>query len=91
VELHKSEVLKLEEKLDEVNGNFECEKAKREIAEAGHDRVRRNVEELRASKEQCFSVATHCYWKLKKMFSNIGDFSNDENFIHGDAEGVLNG
>jgi hypothetical protein len=31
VELHKSEVLKLEEKLDEVNGNFECEKAKREI------------------------------------------------------------
>ena len=38
VELHKSEVLKLEEKLDEVNKNFECDKEKREIA-AERDRV----------------------------------------------------
>jgi hypothetical protein len=31
VELHNSEVLRLERKLDEVNENFEVEKEKREI------------------------------------------------------------
>jgi hypothetical protein len=31
-ESHKYEMLKLKEKMDEVNGNFEVEKAKREIA-----------------------------------------------------------
>jgi hypothetical protein len=46
VELHKSEVLRLEEKLDEVSKRFECEKAKREIAEAERNRVQKNVEEL---------------------------------------------
>jgi hypothetical protein len=57
VELHKSEVLRLEKKLDEVSENFECEKAKREIAEAEQNRVQKNVEGLRQSKEEGFSVA----------------------------------
>jgi hypothetical protein len=39
VELHKSEVVRLEKKLDEVNENFEVEKAKREISEAERNRV----------------------------------------------------
>jgi hypothetical protein len=72
-----------------VSENFECDKAKREIAEVEHDRVRRNLEELRESKEQCFSVAALCCGKLKKMFSNIGAFSNDEKFVRGDAEGAV--
>jgi hypothetical protein len=42
VEIHKSEVLKLEEKLDEVSENFEVEKEKREIAETERDRVQRS-------------------------------------------------
>jgi hypothetical protein len=42
VELHKFEVLKLEEKLDEVSENFEVEKEKREIAETERDRVQRS-------------------------------------------------
>ena len=46
VELHKSKVLKLEEKLDEVSKNFEVEKEKREIAETERDRVHRNIDEL---------------------------------------------
>jgi chromosome segregation ATPase len=54
VELHKSEVLKLEEKLDEVSENFKVEKEKCEISETERDRVQRNVDELRTWKEQCF-------------------------------------
>jgi hypothetical protein len=53
---HKSEMMKLKEKFDEVNEHFEVEKAKREIAESKRDRVKKNVEELQESKEQCFSV-----------------------------------
>jgi hypothetical protein len=39
VELHKSEVLRLEKKLDEVSENFEVEKEKREIVETERNRV----------------------------------------------------
>jgi hypothetical protein len=50
-ESHKSEMLKLKEKFDEANENFEVEKAKREIAKAKRDRVQKNVEEPWALKE----------------------------------------
>jgi hypothetical protein len=86
---HKSEMLKLKEKFDEANENFEVEKAKREIAEVERDMVRKNVEDLWASNEQCFSVAAQCCEKLKSMFSNIDTFSSDEKFICGDAEGAI--
>ena len=47
MELHKSEVLRLEKKLDEVNENFEVEKEKREISDTERIRVQRNINELR--------------------------------------------
>jgi hypothetical protein len=47
VELHKSKVLRLENKLDEVSEELEVEKAKCEIAEAEQSRIQKNVEELR--------------------------------------------
>jgi hypothetical protein len=40
------------------------------------------------SKEQSFSVAVQCCDKLKNMFANVGAFSNDQKFIHSDAEGA---
>ena len=89
VELHKSEVLRLEKKLDEVNQNFECENAKHEIAEAEWNRVQKKVEELHHSKEECFSIAMQCCDKLKSMFAKVGAFSNDQNFIRGEPEGAI--
>jgi hypothetical protein len=56
VELHKSEVLRLEKKLDEVNENFEFEKEKREISETKRIRVQKNIDELRQLKEECYTV-----------------------------------
>jgi hypothetical protein len=76
VELHKSEVSRLEEKLDEFNENLEVKKEKREIAEIERNRVQKNVEELWLSKQQSFSVAAQCCDKLKKMFANVGEISN---------------
>jgi hypothetical protein len=39
VELHKSEVLRLEKKLDEVRERFEVEKEKRKISDTGRTKV----------------------------------------------------
>jgi hypothetical protein len=47
VELHKSEMVKLEKKLDEVTENFNVEKAKCEISDTERIRVQRNTDELR--------------------------------------------
>jgi hypothetical protein len=82
-------MLKLKEKFDEVNGNFEVEKLKREIVEAERDRVQKNVDELRESKEQCFSVVAQCCDKLKSMFASVVAFSSGEKFIRDDAEGAI--
>jgi hypothetical protein len=88
VELYKSEVLRLEKKLDEVSENFEVEKEKREIVETEWNRVQKNIEELRQSKE-VYSVAMQCYNKLKSMFAKVGAFSAEQNFIRVDPEGVI--
>jgi TPP-dependent indolepyruvate ferredoxin oxidoreductase alpha subunit len=89
VELHKSEVLRLEKKLDEVSENFEVEKEKREIVETERNRVQKNIEELHQSKEEGFSVAMQCCNKLKSMFAKVGAFLNEQNFIRDDLEGVI--
>jgi hypothetical protein len=87
VELQKSEVSRLEGKLDEFNENLEVEKVKWKIPKAERDRVQKNVEELRLSKEEGFSIAIQCCDKLKNMFAKVGAFSNDQNFIRGEDEG----
>jgi hypothetical protein len=69
--------------------NFEVEKEKREVTKTECNRVQRNVDELRNSNEQCYSVAAHCCEKLKGMFTKIGDFSSDENFVRGDAKEAI--
>jgi hypothetical protein len=89
VELHKSEVLRLEKKLDEVNENFEVEKEKCEISETERIIVLKNIDELCQSKEECFSVCMQCCNKLKSILAKVGAFSIEQNFIRGDPEGVI--
>jgi DNA mismatch repair ATPase MutS len=89
VELHKSEVIRLEKKLDEVIENFNVEQAKHEIFDMERSRVQKNVEELRQGKEECFSVAMQCSNKLKSTFAKVGAISTDQNFTRGDPEGVI--
>jgi hypothetical protein len=89
VELHKSKVIRLENKLDEVTKNFNIEQAKREISDTERSKVQKNVEELHQAKEERFSVAMQCSNKLKRTFAKVGAFSTDQNFIHDDLEGVI--
>jgi hypothetical protein len=50
---------------------------------------KKNVEELRQAREECFSVAMQCSNKLKSTFAKVSAFSTDQNFICGDLEGVI--
>jgi hypothetical protein len=89
VEPHKSEVARLEKKHDKVTENFNVEQAKCEISHTERSRVQNNVEELCEAKEECYSVAMQCSDKLKNAFAKVGAFSTEQNFIHGDPEGVI--
>jgi hypothetical protein len=64
VGLHKSKVVVLEKKLDEVTENFNVEQSKREISGTERLRVQKNVEELRQEKEKCNNIAIQCSNKL---------------------------
>ena len=72
---------RLEKKLDEVTEDFNMEQSKCEISDTERSRVQKNVEELRQAKEECYSVAMQCSDKLKKVFTKVGAFSNEQNFI----------
>jgi hypothetical protein len=81
VELHRSEVLGLEKKLDEVTESFNVEQTKREISNNERSRIQKIVEELRHSKEECFSVAMQCCNKLKSSYVKVCVFSTEQDFI----------
>jgi hypothetical protein len=51
--------------------------------------LKKTVKELRASKERCFEKSLGCVKKIKTSFANMGAFSNEDNFICGDLEGVI--
>jgi hypothetical protein len=67
VELHKSEVMRLEKKLGKVTENFNVEQSKHEISDTGRSRVQKNVQELCQEKEECYTIAMQCSNKLKML------------------------
>jgi hypothetical protein len=65
------------------------ELTKREIFDIERSRVPKNVEEHREAKEKCYNVAMECANNVKNSFSKVGAFSSEQNFIHGDPDGVI--
>jgi hypothetical protein len=51
--------------------------------------LEKTVAELRASKERCFEKSVGCMKKMKASFISVGAYSNEDNFIRGDPEGVI--
>jgi hypothetical protein len=51
--------------------------------------ILKTVAELHASKERCFEKSIECVKKIKTSFANVGAYSNEDNFIRGDPEGVI--
>jgi hypothetical protein len=71
-------------KEDEASSKAQAEAKKSEIED-----LRRQLAELRASKERCFEKSVGCVKKMKTSFANMGAYSNEDNFIRGDPEGVI--
>jgi hypothetical protein len=72
-----------------MNEKFEVAKAKQEISEWTSSRLKKNVEELRDSRERCYEKSLDCAKKLKDSFAKVGAYSSEQKNICGDPEGVI--
>jgi Ribonuclease G/E len=89
VEAQKAEVEDLQRQLVEANERCALAQANQEISEYWKNKLEKNVEELRESKESCFEKSLDCVKKLKTSFAKVGAYSSEQNFIRGDPEGIV--
>jgi Ribonuclease G/E len=88
-ETQKAEVEDLRRQLAEANESCTLAQANQEISEYWKNKLEKNVEELRKSKERCFEKSLDCVKKLETSFAKVSAYSAEENFIRGDPEGVV--
>jgi hypothetical protein len=82
-------VEELKNKVAEGAEKFEVEAMKHEICKIERSRAEKNVDELRASKENCYEISLECAKKLKDSFARVGAYSFEQKFICGDPDGVV--
>jgi hypothetical protein len=88
-EAQKSEIEDLRRQLAEAKENALLLKLIEMPANIGKNYLEKTVAELHASKERCFEKFVGCVKKMKTSFANVGAYSNEDNFIRGDPEGVI--
>jgi hypothetical protein len=88
-EAQKSEIEDLRKQLAEAKLKCVVAEADRDAIEYWKNYFEKTVTELRASKERCFEKSVECVKKIKTSFANVGAYSNEDNFIRGDPEGVI--
>jgi hypothetical protein len=88
-EAQKSEIEDLRKQLGEAKLKCAVAEADRDASEYWKNYFEKTVAELRASKERCFEKSVECVKKIKTSFANVGAYSNEDNFIRGDPEGVI--
>jgi hypothetical protein len=55
------------------------------------NKLEKNVEELRESKEKCFEKSLDCVKKIKTSFSKVGAYSSEKNLSEATPKALLNG
>jgi Ribonuclease G/E len=88
-EVQKNEIEELRKQLAEAKEKCAVAEADREASEYWKNYFEKTVEELHTSKERCFEKSLGCVKKIKTSFTNVGAYSNEDNFIRGDPEGVI--
>jgi ATP-dependent Clp protease ATP-binding subunit ClpA len=88
-EIQKNEIEDLRKQLAKAKEKCGLAEANRDISEYWKNYLEKTVEELCASKERCFETSLGCVEKIKASFANVGAYSNEDNFIRGDLEGVI--
>jgi hypothetical protein len=87
--IQKNEIEDLRKQLAEAKLKCVVAEADRDASEYWKNYFEKTVAELRASKERCFEKSVECVKKIKTSFANMGAYSNEDNFILGDPEGVI--
>jgi organic hydroperoxide reductase OsmC/OhrA len=88
-EAQKSEIEDLRRQLVEAKEKCAVAEANRDASEYWKNYLEKTVAEIHASKERCFEKSVGCVKKMKTSFANVGAYSNGDNFIRGDPEGVI--
>jgi hypothetical protein len=88
-EIQKNEIEDLRKQLAEAKLKCGVAEADRDASEYWKNYFEKIVAELRASKERCFEKSVECVKKIKTSFANVGAYSNEDNFIRGDPEGII--
>jgi hypothetical protein len=88
-EIQKNEIEDLRKQLAEAKEKCALAESNREISKYWKNHLEKTVEKLRASKERCFEKSLGYVEKIKASFANVGAYSNKDNFIRGDPEGVI--
>jgi hypothetical protein len=88
-EAQKNEIKDLWKQLADANEKCAVAEANRDASEYWKNYLEKTVAELHASKERCFEKSVECVKKIKTSFANVGAYSNEDNFIRGDPEGVI--
>jgi hypothetical protein len=87
-EVQKNEIEDLPKQLAEAKEKCAVAEADREASEYWKNYFEKTVKELRAS-ERCFEKSLGYVKKIKTSFTNVGAYSNKDNFIRGHPEGVI--
>jgi hypothetical protein len=69
--------------------NFEVEKAKQEIFKDDKAQLQRTIEDLQSSSKKCFSTTTESYIKLNNLFTSVGAWSSEIDYVYGDSAGEV--
>jgi hypothetical protein len=88
-EVQNNEIEDLRKQLTEAKEKCALAEGNRDASEYWKNYLEKTVEELRTSKERCFEKSLGCVEKIKASFTNVGAYSNKDNFIRGDPEGVI--
>jgi hypothetical protein len=88
-EAQKNEIEDLQKQLAEAKEKYTVAEANRDASEYWKNYLEKTVAELRASKERCFEKSVGCVKKMQASFASVGVYSNEDNFIQGDPEGVI--
>jgi hypothetical protein len=78
-----------EDSWPKLRKNCALAQANQEISEYWKNYLKKNVEELRTSRERFFEKSLDCVKKIKASFAKVGAYSAKENFIRGDPKGVV--
>jgi hypothetical protein len=88
-ETQKREIEDLRKQLAEEKLKCAVAEADRDASEYSKNHWEKTVVELRSLKERCYEKSMACVEKIKTSFTNIGAYSNEDNFVVGDPEGPI--